>query len=129
MLLEETIIMKKKFTLVFALLAVAVCLAVLTACGGGTKATKANIEKIDNTMDLTAVEAIIGKADHDLRGGALEGRVAWNVSFDSKKTTTCINIFIDFDKNGKVEKLDAQSDTNPIEGGQVTTDWNVKYPR
>jgi len=110
------------------LLAIVVCLAALAACGGGTKATEENVKKIDNTMDLAAVEAIIGKATHDLRGGALSGRVAWNISFQTKTTQTHVYVFIDFDANGKVEQLEAYSDSAPAEGGSVVRDWHVRYP-
>jgi hypothetical protein len=53
---------------------------------------------------LAAVEAIIGKADHDLRGGRPDGRVAWNISFSTKKTTTHINIYIDFGEDWTIVK-------------------------
>ena len=122
--------MKKRIVTVVALLMVAVCMASFVACGGEqVKATKANVEKIDNTMDLAAVESLIGKASHDLRGGLQNGRVAWNVSFESKKTATTINIYIDFDENGKVKNLDSRSMTNPIEGGMAEVDWEIQYPR
>ena len=122
--------MKKRIVSVAALLMVVMCAVTLAACGGGkTKATQVNVERIDNTMDLAAVEAIIGEASHDLRNGLPNGRVSWNISFDDKKTQTHISIYIDFDAEGKVEKLDARSLTSPRDGGSAETDWEVAYPR
>ena len=102
---------------------------VFVACGGKEtiKVTKENVEKINNTMDLRAVEAIIGKATHDLRSGSQEGRVAWNIYFDTKKTSTSVMVYIDFDTDGKVIRLEAESETHPRSGGLSEIDWRVEY--
>ena len=103
---------------------------VMAACGGKEtiKVTKENVEKINNTMDLKAVEAIIGKATHDLRpSGSQEGRVAWNIYFDTKTTSTSVMVYIDFGVDGKVVRLEAESETHPIDGGLSEVDWRVEY--
>jgi len=116
-----------KITALFAAIIMSAC--VFAACGGGNKITKGNLEKINNTMDLAAVEAIIGKATNDLRGeGNLAGRVVWDATIDGKKTYQRIDVFMDFGENGKVVSFTARCETTPNEGGQSVIDWDVRYP-
>ena len=123
--------MKKGIPVIVAILIIFMCMGALAGCGGEPiKATKANVERIDNTMDLTAVESIIGKATHDLRpSGSQEGRVAWNIYFDTKTTSSSVMVYIDFGADGKVERLEAESETHPKNGGISEIDWKVVYPK
>jgi len=123
--------MRKRIIAVAVLTLIAVaCTAAFAACSKEVEITKANVEKIDSTMDYAAVKALIGEASRDLRPeGSIEGRVAWNHSADNRKTTSKTNVFIDFGEDGKVAYLEARKETHPREGGISEIDWEVKYPR